>query len=330
MLLLVLRVALSDNLEQVNIPPVPVVVEPETTQVTDERVAIGGLVWDEPDALLAPAWDGVVTAVHVSPGVVVQNGDPVLAIDGVTRVAVDATQPFWRAIQRGDRGEDVAEAQRFLASQGLYTGAIDGRYRRATAKATAAWQAGLGVRKASGIFDPKLVVWLSSPQLRVATTSVRVGMPAPAQGTVVAAGLPKLAIAELLTNEDRPIDLDRPEDWVFIYAGRDFDIERVQPARLATRDLPELSALIAPEQPAVEGLVRRIDPQAALMIPATAVMTNIDGDTCVWVPDGDQFEARAVVIEDGATSRARILDGLLAHDRVLVNPGIVLAASSCP
>lgn len=329
-LLLLLRLALSDSLDEVNVPPAPVVVQPEMTQITDERVAIGRLVWSEPDALLAPAWNGVVTAVHVTPGAIVQNGDPVLAINGVTRVAVHAAQPFWRGIEQGDQGEDVEEAQRFLASQGLYSGPIDGQFGRATATATTAWKASLGIREADGTFDPSLIVWLSSDRLQVATTFVRVGSPAPAQGSELAAGPPVLEMVELLTSRDQPIDLDRPGDWEFIYAGRLFAIDDVEPAQLANRGLKELSALLAAEQPAVEGVVRRVETEAALMIPSTAVMTNVDGETCVWVGDGDRFEARSVAIADGTTSRTRILDGLLTSDHVLVNPGIVLAASSCP
>lgn len=329
-LLLVLRVALVDRLDGLRATPEPIVVLAEVAEVADERVAVASLTWGEATILVAPAWQGLVTDVHLAPGDHVTTGTPVVSVDGVRRIAAHTPRPFWRTLDVGDRGEDVRHAQQLLWTLGFLSGSISDAYTEAAARAVARWARSLGDEAPDGSFNPAYVVWLPVPSLEIAAIEIQPGLPAPPAGAVLARGPRPLVEAAILSSTDEPVVLDEPTDWEFVYAGTTYGLAAERVARVRSELLDRLSQAVASDDSAIEGILRRREPVPAILVPASAVTANSRGDFCVWVPSGDGFAARRVTVGEGTINRAQILSGLVGGEAVLANPGTYLLSAECP
>lgn len=329
-LLVLLRLAITEQLDRLATPPEPIVVTAEAVELRDERTARADLTWTDPTVLVAPRWEGLVTDVHLEPGDVVTTGRSVVSIDGVGRIAATTPRPFWRVLRVGDRGPDVAAAEQLLADLRFHNGPIDDIYDPAVARAAARWAASLGQRSPDGSFDPSLVVWLPLPSLTVVAVDIASGLPAPPPGTVIARGPKLLGGAVLLDANDRPIVLDDPSAWEFVYDGRGYALTEGRPTSLRPDLLANLADDLAEDTTSIEGVLRRVEPVVSILVPASAVMVNAGGDFCVWVPTRDGFAARRVEVGQGTVNRAQILSGLAAGEPVLANPGTSLVAPACP
>lgn len=85
-----------------------------TTAVVGERYDDGAqpasltLVWAPAASARWPVGiDGVITDVFLQPGAVVEDGSPIAAVDGITRIAQVSGRPLYRDIRVGDIGPDV-------------------------------------------------------------------------------------------------------------------------------------------------------------------------------------------------------------------------------
>lgn len=329
-ILLALRLFVIDQLDELAVQPAPIVVAAEISEITDEQVAIAALTWGDPEVLLAPAWQGLVTDVGLTVGERVATGVPIATVDGIQRIAAHTARPFWRTLGIGDRGEDVREAQELLTTLGFYSGPISDTYGQTVARAATRWAASLGADAPDGSFDPGLVVWLPVPSIVVAATEIRPGVPAPPAGTVLARGPQPLVEALILTSTDQQVLLDEPIDWEFISGGIAYELSADRAARVRPDLLDRLSMGLTADNSSAEGVLRRREPVAAVLVPAAAVSANAEGDLCVWVPNGSGFAPRRVEVGDGTINRAQIVTGLVAGEAVLANPGSFLPSSECP
>src|SRR5690606_26495693 len=96
-----------------------VLTEATARTVTDSRPAALRLTWEPGIELYAPPWNGTVTRLYAVPGDVLVPGDPILAIDGIDRIAIPAEEPFYRPIRSGVTGDDALALHRFLVSLDL-------------------------------------------------------------------------------------------------------------------------------------------------------------------------------------------------------------------
>src|SRR5690606_22795008 len=96
----------SDSVDGVTIRREAVLTEATARTVTDSRPAALRLTWEPGIELYAPPWNGTVTRLYATPGDVLVPGDPILAIDGIDRIAIPAEQPFYRPIRSGVTGDD--------------------------------------------------------------------------------------------------------------------------------------------------------------------------------------------------------------------------------
>lgn len=323
-LLVWLRTETADRLSGLEPEPVAVVVLAESREVSDTRAVTVVPVWGAAPEVLAPSWFGTVTSVAVEPGDVVVSGDAVMKVDGVVRAAAATPEPFWRPLGRRDRGSDVEALQGWLAEVGTYEGDIDGVYGRDTETAMKEWAASLGVAKPDGSFDPSWVLWLPGKRFSVSSVEATVGAPAPATGSPVLVGAVPLVSVELRDQDSRRFV--ETGEWV-LQVG---DVEApVVDGKVTDAGLEMLAEALDQAGEFASGRVQRAEPVKVLEIPATAVVANASGDTCVFVPAGDGFEPRPVMVGGGQLSRVDIAEGLEARDEVLVNPQDLFDAPTC-
>lgn len=90
-----------------------------------------------------------VSSVSLKDGSDLKAGQGILAIDGRTSVAVDGTLPFFRKLDVGAQGADVAELETVLLRDGFGPGAVDQTFTEQTRFALAQWQAKRGYPGAS-------------------------------------------------------------------------------------------------------------------------------------------------------------------------------------
>ena len=303
-LLVWLRSSTVERLSGLEPEPVAVVVPVESREVSDRRA---------------------VTSVAVKPGVAVSSGDVVVSVDGVDRVAVATAEPFWRRLQRRDAGPDVAMLEAWLAEAGFYEGPLDGVFGRGLTAAVKAWAESLGVVKPDGVFDPGWVLWLPEDGFVVGEVTLRAGAPVPGAGAPVLVGATPLVEVSLRDQNDRRF----VETGEWILEVGEVEVPVVDGA-VTGEGLGVLESVLDPEEAFASGRIRRAEPLAVVEVPATAVVADAEGATCVFVPDGDGFVARGVVLAGGRVSRVDVAEGLEAGGEVLVNPQDVFDAPSCP
>lgn len=325
-LLVWLRAGVRDRLDEVSVQPDPVLLEVANRSGIQERPVTVELRWGEPPPLLAPSWIGTVTRVDMRPGERVRTGEVLLTVDAVARVAAHTPVPFWRPLASSDVGPDVAALQKLLGRLGFFQGAVDGRFGQELEGAVKAWAETLGVARPTGTFDPGWVVWLPRPSFLLVSIDVSVGAPAPPQGSVIATGPLPLTEATLRTPDGSPIEVD--DQWVLEVQGVEFQLTRRGGVRQL--GLKRLAETAEAGTESVAGMIRPKHPRPVIEVPATAVMSNKDGDICVWVQKSNSFESRPVTLGGGRVSLVEVEGGLAQGEQVLVNPAEILEDPACP
>lgn len=177
----------SDNIDEIDQAPTPLVVAPTWTSTLD---AVSGTVTATITAgvdVRSSGGDGMVTAVPVSPGSVVHEGDAVYEVDAVARLAVSTPIPFFRRLALGSEGNDVVMLKELLRRLGVEHSSdpTSGTYDAETGRAVQEWRTSLGDRSPAKDFEPEMVVWLPTESVSVATVLVSVGSVVPARGETV-------------------------------------------------------------------------------------------------------------------------------------------------
>ncbi len=316
------------RLAEIEPAPSPLTMTVELTSATIEHEVSLELVWDHVVPIYSPNWAGTVTEVFVEPGATLRSGEPILAIDGVKRIAAAMRQPLFRDLRRGDRGEDVRALQEFLLVEQLYVGEADGVYGGSLADAVAELRLLLGAPKLrDGGFDHTLLVWIPDGLLQVDSVHATIGQPADGGVELI---LPKESIAGA--------SFRRPEGapplrgmWQFESAQHEpIVVSFVEDDRLDAESVAEIGVLVTSDDVELDGRLLQLDPTDHLYIPVSAVTTGSDGQLCSWVKVGESFEPREVAVGPGAFGVAEIAEGLAPGDVILVNPDVALAEASCP
>lgn len=325
-LLVWLRTQTNDQLSGLEPEPTPVVAPVEVREISDAKGVTVIPVWGEVPVMVAPTWSGTVSAVRVASGDVVVSGDRVVRVDGVDRVAIATAEPFWRHLRRSDSGLDVSALEEWLTTAGYYDGEIDGSFGGGLSAAVRAWAATLGVRSPDGSFDPGWVVWLPSDRFAVSAVEIAPGLLAPGAGTPMLSSATPLLSVELRDQNGHVLAEDGR--WLMSVEGV---MLPVVDSQVTDDGMALLQTALDPAEQAATGRIRREVPVAALEVPATAIVTNRSGATCVFIPTGDGgFEARSVTLGSGQISRVGVVDGLDAGDEVLVNPPDIFDTPACP
>jgi hypothetical protein len=330
--LAVLRLGTDERIAAVEARPAPLVTAPTARTILDERRVTGTVAWQEGLALRAPEWRGIVTAVHLKPGDTVTSGQRLVDVAGVGRLAVASAFPFYRSLQWGSVGADVAELHRVLVALG-YLEAVppdEQAFGFGTRQAVVALERDLGISLPTGIFDPGWFAWLPIDPFEVGEVKLTAGAQAPGAGTAFATEPPRLASVILGSGGGgEQLVLDPAVAWVLVVRGQGFPVDA---ATLRVRDeaLPALAELLAPAAERVDGELRRANPLEVLAVPSTAVTTGPQGTLCVWLEEAVGYRAAPVTVAGARAGVASIASGLRSTDRVLANPAQVLEQPACP
>ncbi len=319
------RFGVDEHLNDVHIRPDPVVMYAELREDWGQMPVVLDVRWGQAEAIAAPPWSGTITKVVVAPGDTVRSGDVLVEIDGIARIAAATPQPFLRRIARGDTGADVEVLQELLGHLRMFEGEADGTYGSMSIVAVKTWATELGVTEPDGAFDPAWVVWLPVMEFRVENVEARMGFPAPSPGTPLLIAPQPISEIRLQDPEGQPLSLSG--EWVLLFAGTEIPLIEGAVGRDA---FLILMSQLEPGSDAASAAVRRAVPLKVLELPATAVVSNEFGKTCVWVPGNRGFDPREVTLGTGQTSRVNVLEGVNSGDQVLINPADVLEDTTCP
>lgn len=253
----------------------------------------------------------------IGPGTVIQPGATLATVDDVPVVAMAGDAPPYRALSAGDKGEDVARLQQFLAATGYLSTAADGTYGSSTVRAVRAWNKDHGRRGDS--FDPASIVWIGTGPFDVAEVPVKVGGAA-SPGQPIAIG-PALLEA---------VEVEEPAGGIAsgAYLVRVGDVAApYEPGTGLVSDPAAAAAVVAAlgrDQGA--GQLVQADPVEVAVIPASAVVTDSDGRTCVFP---DATSAATLIEPVGSAAGAVHLAPDTSIREVLVNPAQVREDLSC-
>lgn len=308
----------------------PLLVEPAARSITDESpIVVAVTVVPGPEVLAGQA-TGTITAVGVGPGDRIADGSIIFEVDGVGRLGFASAAPFYRAIRPGTEGADVAELHRLLTATG-HLSRSPGEQRlasTATGQAIAALARSIGAQPAV-VFDPAWVVWLPVTDLSVAGVNIRVGQPAPAQGTVMITTPGTIAAAHIVAAGQEPLRFAPGIEYVAVVDGEGFPVS-TSTGQIEQKSMARIREPMPNEREGIPGTVRRKTPLQGFAVPSPAVMTNGTGSLCVWLQDGAHFRAVTVSVAGARGGVTNIGSGLEVGALVLANPARVLEDPRCP
>jgi len=256
--------------------------QPATVHLSWREGAIA--VWSWPEG-------GVVTEVFVRPGTVVTDGDPVIAVNGVTRIAQLSGEPQYRPISAGLAGSDVDWLDNLLIRRGISsTSSLNssGATTAETVRAIRRYQVSIGAA-ADGVFKPEYTIWTPptdpSGSMSVGAVSVQQGHYVEFGGAI-ASGVAHVVSASIESDAApgrRSLLVGTP--LRFSTGAVDIGLSGLT---LSEDDFRELERVASPGEPQLAGSLRRKDPFHPGAVPSTALSSTADGQTCIILvsPDG--------------------------------------------
>lgn len=283
--------------------------------------------WVQQPSVLAPAWNGLVQRVLVTPGAQVSTGTPLAVVDGVTHLAADSEVPFSRPLQRGDEGADVAALNLVLAAMGKSASEGDdlGALSAAGIEDLAA-DIGAGVTE---VFNPAWLVYLPGDGT-IAAVKLRVATPAPSAGTEILTFTPSLKGARAVPDEailppdgvsgvpgiggmpsdqgtaesaTAPLRVDEARAYRDLPPGTGIQLGEVQLGEvdssgiLTAESLAAFGAAVPAGAAQVSAQLVQELPAGATTVPAAAVVTGPTGATCVVTRGVSTVDADVMTVE---------------------------------
>lgn len=249
------------------------------------------LRWVQYPAIVAGPWAGIVTRNPISSLDAVSEGDVVIQIDGVDRVAVATTVPFFRSLTFGDSGPDVVQLRLAMGRLGWMDDIAsdpNSPYDAAMFAATRSFALSIGVSGYVSGFDPAWVAWLPAGNSAfVWASDTPVGGPAPTAGMPIGLTPPALASAVVtpdVSNGPPPAGFLGDGLWVVAPAGEDLRIHLTDRS-VASADLAVLSAQLNPTDSEWTGNVRAATTTPSVAMPSSAFLYKDGGQGCVYVRD---------------------------------------------
>lgn len=324
----------NDALDPVTFGREPLVVAASSREVRDLQRVNLTLRWDPGAVIRAPSWSGTVTAVYVHPGTEVELGSRVLRIDGVDRVAFPSQSPFYRPLEQGNRGWDVAMLHELLRAMGFIDSVPSDSelLSFATALAVEAYNEYLGI-PGSRLFDPTTVIWLPFAPFPLASLDAELGALAPSPGNAIGLGPAKLISATLQAqHSEERISLQPGVSYVLVKRNVRLAFDR-ESVSLPAESLAMLAETVDPLAEQTDAVIEREAPLEVVSVPSTAIVANGKGELCAWVMDatsGVSFRPVDVTLAGGQAGVTNVAAGLRVEDDVLANPSDVLDEWECP
>lgn len=269
--------------------------------------------------------DGTVTSVSLQPGALASVGSVLFTVDLHPVFVASGAVPSFRDLHRGDVGDDVAQLQTYLYSQGYDPGSVDGEFGPATAAAVKAWHVAWGLPEMSRVKAGELVYLPQLPVRLALAEGVGVGSKISAgEPAIVVLGAAPTFDVEL---EDQQAELVPTSGNVTVRGPGHAWAGRIASAtHSATGTL--LLSLTGPRGgslcgadcgvvPVGEGQLypvemvvvpRRTGPR----IPVAAIATSASGKTTVTLEDGTRVPVKILAAADGRA----VVKGINVGDRI--------------
>lgn len=277
---------------------------------------------------------GTITSLEFKNGNRARPGDLLYTVDLRSVVVAEGPVPAFRDLGQGAQGEDVAQLQNLLNGLGYRAGEADGQFDTALYWAVRAWQRDLGVtadgsvRRGDVVFVPALPARLAfdgsydvGSSLGGGEEMVLVLRAAPSFRIVLPEGQAGLVEPGM----EVEIPRDDGEPWHAVVA----EVRRQDGqagtggavAVLASRDEDPICARSCGEVPLgdeslVPSIIHIVPEVSGTTVPASAIVTNADGQPAVVLASG---EVRPVEVVASATGVAAVA-GIEPGDQVRV-PG---------
>ncbi|WP_298335862.1 hypothetical protein [Ferrimicrobium sp.] len=325
----VVLVAVPDNLASVTPAPSPITSPITTTQDYHAQQVRADLTWSKGVGLRAPGWQGIVTALDTRPGAVITTGDPIISVNGVTRIALHSVEPFYAPIGPGSVGPDVAYLREALAPLALGdVGSGDVFNAPLEAVVTKlAQRLDPGVPIDSLVtFDPNWVLFMPTQSVTVAHVVATVGLSAPSPGSPV--------IEAATTLDPFRLDVSSPPASVSGYellASGGVSVPVAAGFQVTdTQSLAKVAAAVGVNATSLTGTLRLVKPIVLPTVPNTAVVTGQTGANCIFSPRGGHFVPHIVHTIGGPPGETEVTGLPPSISKVLVNPAAARPDLSCP
>lgn len=279
----------SWRLDEAEPPPLVArpVFSPGQTARSVTVTATATATWEPGLGVPAPAWTGLVTAVHVRPGDTLREGDAIVDVDGIEIRYYRFRTPLYRSVCPGDV-ELVDDVRHVLKAAGLGvagTTTLSG----VDVAGIRDFASAIGVPDAKKVscFEPSWVVSTSAPLGPVDTVQLAVGVPAPPQGEPILIGRATLESLVVSGNTGaREIDDLLTGDGASSFAGTELIIGAVRTGvPLASLDdddaLADLAEHLDPESASESIAVELRLGDGQLLVPPTAVIDPTGPSPCL-------------------------------------------------
>ena len=293
--------------------PLPMTAAPVMDEVVQTHVV--GLTLERQDGLVVRSSSaGVVTTIDVKPGSIIRADDRIGSVGDTPIFAFTGSAPLHRSLGVGSKGRDVQRLQRFLHEAGLLRAGPDGHFGRETAEAVERWNESHG--RAGRTFDVEAVAWIGDGPLTVATILAHPGDRLDTNAGLVQG--PQVTMAVTIDSNGVP-----PGDYDLSVGGA--SVSYTSPGAVTRAD--DVAALdSAVSQDAAAGTLTSRSGTPVLVVPASALVTDLDGAVCIF-PDA---EAAAVRVRPlGSRGGTVHLPSDTPISSVLANPAAVREDLRC-
>lgn len=255
--------------------------------------AVANLIVGTSPTAVAPGWSGTVTSI-TSVGTKAIPGTVILSIDGVQRRLCVASAPLYRPLELGDTGPDVQTLRQCVAEilgeanpENAGSDIVDSQLSQSIQSVASV--IGVGT---SSVFEPSWVLWSPQGDWTVSQVNATIGELAPAQGTTVVVGAPRILDTTVSVTNDNGSILSTAaashSRLTFEARGKTVDVSpqgtisaRTVNAVLATWYQPSQSGPSTGSL-SVQGVLT-VYSKSALQAPASAIFVGATGQTCLVV-----------------------------------------------
>lgn len=279
---------LSQDMERRSLQPVSPISSTVGARETDSpRAVIVSITRDVAQEIKAST-TGLVTAVYATPGSLLQDGEPVIEVDGRDVLAYRGERPLWRDLTDGDSGEDVRGLGNFLVKLGLLNpGSADAVFGPATLRAVQTLQKQLGVEP-DGVMRTAYVAFMPG-ESPLADVTVRVGDAVDSQLALATLAPPVSSV--VIRGQDGVGLADVADAEIALSLGdKRLPLSSLTVAQDSFVSIAEMFASAPPLSEADPGLreydgatVRLQTPLSVGSIPASAVYVDLVGKVCIFV-----------------------------------------------
>lgn len=289
--------------------------------LVDSKTFSGSLGYGASKPLVGAA-QGTLTWLP-EPGATIGRDQPLYAVDEQPVRSMHGTVPLWRALERGDEGQDVTQLNQNLAALG-YDVAQDDTFGPRTQRAVREWQEDRGL-EVTGRIDAQQVAFVDG-DVRVDSVAGQLGQPAngpvlqvTSTQRVVTVTVPSRDAERLAVGTDVSVRINGAGDAlpgrvVDAAPGESKDGSQVVDATISF----DAGDRTVPESGSAQVIAAGRTEQGVLSVPVSALAAGSGSGFAVDVVRGDTTERVPVEVGFVAEGRAAITGDVREGDRVVV------------